>query len=42
MAYTTIDDSSAHFQVKYWAGNDTQDTPQPLASFAALEIVALV
>ncbi len=26
MAYTTIDDPSAHFQVKYWAGNDTQDT----------------
>lgn len=26
MAYTTIDDPSAQFQVKYWAGNDTQDT----------------
>ena len=26
MAYTTIDDPSAQFQVKYWAGDDTQDT----------------
>ena len=26
MAYTTIDDPSAHFQVATWAGTDTQDT----------------
>jgi len=26
MAYTTIDDPSAHFQIATWAGTDTQDT----------------